>query len=423
MSQLISALNDLTVGLFGCVLSASFCNAVRSRRSRWIFACSAAVMFAFQAGLYFLFGPALLHKLYPLITHLPLWIVLCLLTKKRLWPLLCIFAAYLCCHLRRWLALLVITLAGGGAVAQAAVELAVTLPLLLLLLRFMAPAIRLLGNDSPRIQCQFGLIPMLGYGFDYLACIYTDLLYDGSPVVVEFMPFVCCVAYLIFILRNSAEEQEHSRMEQTQNSMNLQITQASREIALLRQAQENASTYRHDLRHHLQYISACIDSGKTEEAQAYIHEIFNEIGTHAVKIYCENEAVNLILSAFTGRAEAEGITLTVHASLSEHLAVTDSDLCVLLSNALENALRSCRPFAAQHLPCSIEVRMYEKAGRIFFQIVNPCSPEIVFKNGLPVTDAPGHGMGVQSICAIVKRYGGVYDFSAGQGKFILRLSL
>ena len=41
----------------------------------------------------------------------------------------------------------------------------------------------------------------------------------------------------------------------------------------------------------------------------------------------------------------------------------------------------------------------------------------------PVTDRPGHGIGVGSICAIVERYGGLYSFSVREGKFVLRVSL
>ena len=45
------------------------------------------------------------------------------------------------------------------------------------------------------------------------------------------------------------------------------------------------------------------------------------------------------------------------------------------------------------------------------------------ENGLPVTHAEGHGIGVRSICAIVEKYKGLSDFSVQDGRFILRVSL
>ena len=53
----------------------------------------------------------------------------------------------------------------------------------------------------------------------------------------------------------------------------------------------------------------------------------------------------------------------------------------------------------------------------------PTMHYILFENGIPVSNEPGHGIGVQSICAIVERYGGMCTFLVQNHHFILRLSL
>lgn len=148
------------------------------------------------------------------------------------------------------------------------------------------------------------MIPLLSYVFDYFTRIYTDLLSSGNQAAVEFMPFVCSLAYLVFVLQTTQEQKLRSQLEQTQNSLNLQVAQAVREIDALRESQRKASTYRHDLRHHLQYISACIENGRAEAAQEYIHSVCAEIEASKVNVYCENEAANLILSALACAASA-----------------------------------------------------------------------------------------------------------------------
>lgn len=132
---------------------------------------------------------------------------------------------------------------------------------------------------------------------------------------------------------------------------------------------------------------------------------------------------NLILSAFAGRAQKAGIAMHVQGMLPAFILVSDSDLCILLSNALENALHACQPFAAEGKACGIDVRFYVREEKLFLQVTNPCGNMVRFENGIPVSDQPGHGIGVQSICAIVRRYGGVYAFSVKNGQFVLRLSL
>ena len=151
--------------------------------------------------------------------------------------------------------------------------------------------------------------------------------------------------------------------------------------------------------------------------------ICEEINAQNVRQYCENEATNLILSAFAGRAERACISMNVQGSLPTLIRISDSDLCVLLSNALENAIYACQPMAAEGTPCDIDVQVFNRNGKLFLQVTNPCQSTVRFERGVPVSDRPGHGIGVQSICAIVDRYGGIYAFSIQDGRFTLQLSL
>lgn len=423
MNIWISLLNDGAVGIFGSVLSASFCNTLNTRRNRWIFWGGMAVVLVLQALVYSIWDAEFLRKIYPLIIHLPLVLLLYGLNKRLSESVISVLIAYLCCQLRRWLSLLVVALVSGGSMLQDAVELTITLPLLLLLLKFVSPVIRQFVSYPKKLQCQFAVIPALYYVFDYGTMVYTDLLTSGTPVVVEFMPFVCCGAYLVFLAYHSAEEEKRMQLQQVQNSLNLQLKQSVHEISTLRESQELTRQYRHDLRHHLQYISACIENHQEEQAQKYISGICKEIEAQRVECYCENEAANLIFSSFVGRARNDGITMNISGALPAFLLIADSDLCVLLSNALENAIHASKPFAAEGKAASIDVQFYEKEGKIFLQITNPCKKEIPFEKGIPVSDQPGHGIGVQSICAIVERYKGVYSFQVKEERFILRLFL
>ncbi len=414
--------NSIAVTAFGMILSAAFCDILWTWRKRLILAGSMVMVLMLQGFVYFQIGADIVEYIYPLVTHLPLIVVLCFFSGKRLWPVVSVLTAYLCCQTRRWTALLIVTIFSGDSVMQNMAELIMTLPLLLILLRFVAPSVRAVSHYTIFAQWQFGVVPALYYGFDYLASIYTNLLLDGVLIVVEFMPFVCSVAYLIFVVYSSAEGRIRSQLEQTQDVLNLQITQAVREIEVLREFQQKTRAYRHDLRHHMQYISSCIENGRYEQAQGYICEICSEIEANKVITLCENETANLIFSAFSERAKDSGILIAIRAGISQNIPVLESDLCVLLSNALENALHACQRRKEKGLLGKIEVLAYDKNAKFFLQITNSCDEDITFHNGLPVTNIPGHGIGVQSICAVVNRYNGIYSFSVKNDQFILRVS-
>lgn len=421
--SIIHLINLISVGVFGMILSASFCDILWAPKKRLIMAGSMTAILMLQGLVYFSADLDTVEYIYPLITHLPLIVVLCFLSKKCLWSVISVLTAYLCCQIRRWLALLAAAVFSGGAVMQDTVELILTVPILLAILRFIAPSVRPVAHYTVTVQWQFGMVPMLYYGFDYLTSIYTKLLLEGVLVAVEFMPFVCSLVYLIFVVRISEDRRIRSRLEQTQEVLNLQIAQAVREIRALRESQQKTRIYRHDLRHHMQYLSACIENGRFEQAQGYIHEVCLETETDTVTPLCENEVANLVLSAFAGKAKEYGIPIKIKARIPTVIHVSESDLCVLLSNAMENALHACQKRAEEGLSTMIEVSAYEEKGKFFLQFINSCDADIAFANGIPVTDNPGHGLGVRSICAIVERYGGIYTFSVKDGTFVLRVSL
>ena len=261
-------------------------------------------------------------------------------------------------------------------------ELIVTLPLLLLLLQ-TAPAVRSISCYSVTVQCQFGCTPALYYAFDYLTRVYTNLLADGDPAVVEFMPFVCSLAYLVFVLQTTQEQKLRSQLEQTQNSLNLQVAQAVREIDALRESQRKASTYRHDLRHHLQYISACIENGRAEAAQEYIHSVCTEIEASKVNVYCENSRPQTSFSRpLQPRAQNSGIDFRVHAAIPLVLPLPDSDLCVLLSNALENALHAGQRQREAGKPAVVRLPPTKRTADCFYRSQTPAASRC--------SSVPGH---------------------------------
>ena len=420
---MISMINGAFVGVFGIILSAAFCDISWTKKKQWQMAGCMAGLMLLQGIAYVLFDYETVQKLYPVLTHAPLIVVLYFFTKKWLWSVISVLTAYLCCELRRWLALLTVAVCSGDAMLQNMAELILTVPLLLILLKFAAPAVRSVSNDSVSVQVQFGLIPMLSYGFSYLTQVYTGLFYSGGPVIAEFMTFVCSAAYLLFVLRTSEEKRMRSQLEHMQSTLNLQVEQAVREIELLRESQQQASIYRHDLRHHMQFLSGCIENGRLTQAQEYISKIYEDIKANKVTAFCENETINLIFSAFAMRAKRLDVEMKIKAEIPRNVFVAESDLCVLLSNALENALRACQILKEKQQAAVIEVTVYEKNGKLLLQIVNSCEEGIRFDGELPVTKEPGHGMGVRSICAVVEKYQGIYNFTVKDGNFILRVSL
>lgn len=423
MSELVYIGNSAAVGLFGMILSISFCDILWTKKNRVSVAVYLAFLLLVQAIIYSVSGADMVTIMYPMITHIPLGLFLAAISKKYLWPFVAVLTSYLCCQLRRWLALFVTAFIAGNTELQAIVELVITIPLLFVLLKYIAPYVRFISHYTLVEQWRFGVIPLLCYGFDYLTRIYTDWLNEGTPVVVEFMFFICSALYLILVVHSSKEEKKRIQMEQIEGYLRLQVAQSVRDIEDLRKSQEKINIYRHDLRHHMLYLLSCIENGRLEEAQEYIQEVCSEIETSKVNRFCENESLNLVFSGFVGKAEERGIPIEVNVAIASTTSVKEMDLCVLLSNALDNALHACETLKEKGLPASIEISGFEKNNKLFFEISNSCDNNIRFEKGIPITHVLGHGIGVRSICAIVEKYGGMHAFIVKENRFVLRVSL
>ncbi len=423
MSYWLPLIDGVAVSIFGYVLSASFCDVLNSRKKRLVFFLSSAALLLIQGVICFFWDIELLRKIYPIVTHLPLTLILYAMTSRLLWSTISVFFAYLACQLRRWISLFVVAFVSDIPYMQSAVQLIVTLPLILILLRFVSPSIRNLSQQPTKLQLQFAIIPVLYYIFDYFNIIFSDSIIRDNPVVVEFMSFVCCLAYLVFLVYNSIQVQKRVELQQSKKILDVQVSQSLREINTLRESQRLARQYRHDLRHHLQYLLICIENGRINQAQRYISDIYQEIDAQKLERYCDNEAVNLILSSFVGRAKKHSVDMNIHGILPAEIKVSDNDLCVLLSNALENALHACMNIKGENEQRTIDVRFYERDDKIFIQVSNTCKENVLFKDGIPISARPEHGIGVQSICAIAQRYDGLCTFIVQDEQFILRVSL
>ena len=92
-----------------------------------------------------------------------------------------------------------------------------------------------------------------------------------------------------------------------------------------------------------------------------------------------------------------------------------------MSNGLENAFRAVSGLDEQQRTVSLYCGV--RLNKLLLEIKNPYQGEIVMCEGLPVSDRAGHGYGCRSIRAIAQRRGGLCQFLAEDGTFLLRVML
>lgn len=422
--SLVDILGGINYGLvffFGSSLSVSVSGGCKSRRDWAILFALCPIFLALQTLSWLVLGLDVTKQLYPLLIHLPLLLVLILGLKRPVSiSLVSICTAYLCCQLPRCCDITVTAVTGSPLAGQIAYMVMIA-PIFLFLLRYFVPSARDTMTESPRALFLFGGLPVIYYIFDYTTAIYTDLLYSGSAVVAELLPTVVGLFYMVFTTAYRRQLQQRTEAELQNSLMAGQLKQAETDLASLRQAEAQAATYQHDMRHHLAAISAFLSSGSPQQAEEYIKQVQADIEVITPKRFCENELVNLLCSSFAAKAERMGVRLSPEAALPTRLGISDTALCALLSNGLENALNAVQPLPENRR--WVEFYCGVQAGKLLIEIKNPFSGPISFRDGLPETTKPNHGHGCRSIYTIVQTHHGLCEFHAEDGIFTLRVVL
>lgn len=405
--------------IFGIAVSFLFAGIEPTGKNRLTTGLLCVIFLFVQTASWWLLGLDLTSKLYPLIIHLPL-IMIFALYFKRPWLLstVGVLSGYLCCQAPRWIGFL-LGAAFHSKLADHIFYIASVFLFYFFLKKYVAGSVRQLMKASIKSCLFLGGVPFFYYMFDYTTTIYTDVLYRGTKWAVQFMPSTVSIFYFVFVILYYAETQKQTTLQRERDMLDAQFRLAQAEFASLRQLQQNAASYRHDMRHHFALLQGLASKEQMEEIKEYLRIAQSDMDAITPLRFCENETVNLILSAFASKARQLGILLTVDAKLPDILPFSDTELCSLLSNALENAIH-----AAKHMKDSnkrlIKLRMYSKNTKLCIDIRNTYQDEPIFHQGLPISIEQGHGFGTKSMTHIVEKHRGVFQFFVKDGWFIFQ---
>ena len=190
----------------------------------------------------------------------------------------------------------------------------------------------------------------------------------------------------------------------------------------LKAAIEEARQARHDLRHQLNQISVLVEEGDMEGLRGFLARSVSRIPSLETR-FCENSAADSVVGYYCGLCGREEIPIHVRLDLPETLPVDEMDLCLVLSNLLENALEASLRTAAVRR--QITVTAYLHAARLLLiEVENPFDGTVKEKDGVfRSSKRKGDGVGLQSVRHIAERSGGASTFTYQDGVFRARVML
>lgn len=211
------------------------------------------------------------------------------------------------------------------------------------------------------------------------------------------------VFYLIFRFLHQSKRQQELLQIAAQNRL-LQETVQSYE-----QMERQIKQARHDERHHHLMLLELAKANDTESIIRYLNEYEDAETEKTPRHFCANKSVDIIMTAYSRKAEQAGISYSADIDIPETLSVSDVDLVSILANILENAINGCIKMGSSG---TIGFSMKKKMQKLVIECSNPCSG-VQIKDGLPENS----GVGIMSIQATAEKYGGDLECSASDGVF------
>ena len=291
---------------------------------------------------------------------------------------------------------------------------AVSLPLLIRF--FQRVANQVYHTNAPQLWRTIWLIPGI---LSILTLAFTNSYLESSAQSAFFLfcriSLMICVFIIYRVLLYTLEIwQKQVILEQQlifgKRLMEMQVDEQKKHSLLIMENAEQTRQMRHDLRHQLTVILGLSREDNLPLRQ-YIEELLQSIPVSPT-VHCENQAVNAIVSHYAALCEERDIRLDIQIVVpvrSEQ--ISDSELCVVFGNLLENAVEACGRMTEGEKYIRINSRL--EHGIFTIAMDNSFSGIVGQEDGLFLSSKrEDFGVGLSSIQAVVRKHGGDARFEA-----------
>ena len=198
---------------------------------------------------------------------------------------------------------------------------------------------------------------------------------------------------------------EISLLEQEEHSLNRYVEEAKTRY-------DETKSFRHDIRNHIVVVKNLLQSGKLEEAVSYMEDMDDMAEKMSFPCSTNNPVVDILVGNKLGIAKSMGIDVDCSLLLPYPCSLRDIDICIILSNVLDNAIQ-----AVKRLDAGMEKYIYV-SGRtqgdfLMMEIENSFYGKGAFKKGT----------GLSNVKKVAEKYGGAMSIDAQEKKFVLHVLL
>lgn len=225
--------------------------------------------------------------------------------------------------------------------------------------------------------------------------------------VIQFLGMVslfCIMFAYKKLLENFYLTTELSLLEQQERSLNQYVEEVKARY-------EKTKAFRHDIKNHLSVVKELLRKGKSQQALHYIGDMESMTVELSFPCSTNNPVVDMLVGNKLGIAGTLGIDVHCSLILPYPCQVRDIDFCVILSNALDNAIHACKNM--DHGEKYIRVTGRIQGDFILLEVENSFQGESLARRGT----------GLSNIKTVAEKYHGAMSIKTEGAIFLLSVLL
>lgn len=213
-------------------------------------------------------------------------------------------------------------------------------------------------------------------------------------------------AYVILVLALLGQSQ-NAQLQEGLHISETQIEAQQKQLENLQAHISETSKLRHDMRHHLLAIKAYAQDGKCRDILSYLEKCIAFMDQRDPGVWSGNPVVDALLGYYKYSAEDAGIQTELHVETDRALPVSDTDICIILGNLLENAYEACmRQKRGERF---IKIRLHQTGDVLIVMVENSYEGTVRREDGrfLSSKAEMRKGIGITSVLDVCKKYNGI----------------
>lgn len=251
----------------------------------------------------------------------------------------------------------------------------------------------------------FGCIPI-----DFERVKIRNNIINFSAVLIVPI-FMVLIIYLLF---NCISKQY---FENISLLMEKQVEQQVEHYKKINKLTDDLREFRHDYKNHMICLQSLLNNKQYDEALSYVKSITNQEILDSNKFFSGNQIADAILTDKNELAQKNNCKIIFDGSVSDEISV--SNLCTILSNALDNSIEACSKIDSDETQI-IDVKCVASE---LIQIILISNPNLD-NNAVTETskaDRKNHGFGLSNIRRTVERMDGQMIISSQYPTFVLEI--